>query len=340
LRRLIVPIFLPHAGCAASCVFCDQSQLTAAAGVPDDARLRIRIEEHLESAQRSPRRWQAREIALYGGTFTGLSAATQERLLRAARPFVDAGRVDGLRVSTHPSGLDAEAASRLARHGVTTVELGLQSMDDRVLATCGRGATAADAEAAAAVIHAAGLTLGIQLMPGLPGADAASDLDSTRAAIALAPEQARLYPTLVLAGTPLEAWTRDGRYAPLSVEAAVARTAPMLRLLEDAGVEILRVGVPHDAPTARVVAGPSHPALGELIRARALRDRLAEALASIDGGGAEVILPARYRSLVDGHGGQVRRYLKERFPEAELAFEDARASSRAHFHLTPKSPKG
>ena len=335
MRRLIVPIFLPQAGCSAACVFCDQRQLTAAVGVPDDARLRAQVEEHLESAAISGTgsRWRAREIAFYGGSFTGLPVATQERLLGAARPFVDAGRVDGLRVSTHPRGLDATAAERLARHGVTTVELGLQSMDDQVLAACGRGATVSDAQAAAAAIHSAGLTLGIQLMPGLPGADAASDLASAHAALALTPAQARLYPTLILTGTPLEAWTRAGRYTPLSVEEAVTRAAPMLRLLEDAGVEILRVGVPHDAPTARVMAGPAHPAIGELIRGRVLRDRLAEALAGRSEGRAEIALSERDRSLVEGHGGRVRRWLEERFPGAKLVFGEGQDTARGSFHL-------
>ena len=86
----------------------------------------------------------------------------------------------------------------LKRYHATAVELGAQSMDEEVLRLNRRGHTAQDTRRAAALIKGAGLELGLQMMTGLYGSTPEKDLDTARQLIALGPDTARIYPTIVL----------------------------------------------------------------------------------------------------------------------------------------------
>jgi histone acetyltransferase (RNA polymerase elongator complex component) len=105
-------------------------------------------------------------------------------------------------------------------------------------------------------------------MPGLPGENQASVETTLKAAFGLAPDEVRLYPTVVLKGTPLAGLYRQGRYRPLSLDQAVAVCGRMYKTLTRAGIRISRIGL-QDTPTlaSSVVAGPYHPALGHLVKA-------------------------------------------------------------------------
>ena len=161
------------------------------------------------------------ELAFYGGSFTAVDAGDQEALLSAAQPFLDDGTLCAIRLSTRPDAVDAAAVERLRRYRVTTVELGAQSMDDRVLRASGRGHTAAEAEAAAGLLRAAGFAVILQMMTGLPGADIESDVSTARRIAALRPDGVRIYPTVIVEGTELCRMWRAGEYAEHTVEDAV-----------------------------------------------------------------------------------------------------------------------
>ena len=109
------------------------------------------------------------QIAFYGGTFTGMAQNEQIRLLELAAPFLREGPSHGIRISTRPDEINAEGLDLLRDHGVTTVEVGVQSLDDEVLFLSKRGHTAADSYRAMSLLKAMGFTTGIHLMAGLPG---------------------------------------------------------------------------------------------------------------------------------------------------------------------------
>ncbi len=262
-RPLVIPVFLPHQGCQHRCAFCDQGAVTGGAGgevSPDDVDRAV--EEGLARARagRSPV-----EIAFYGGNFLGLDPDRAGTLLARAARWVDRGRADGIRFSTRPDTVDAGSLARIRPFPVRTVELGVQSLDDAVLAASLRGHTAADSVSAARALKTAGYALGLQLMAGLPGQDPASALDTARRAAALAPDFVRIYPVVVLAGTTLARWWKEGRYRALTLDQAVEWTAGMLGVFRAAGVPVARVGLhaPDLAPES-ILAGPVHAALGDL----------------------------------------------------------------------------
>ena len=272
-RAHIVPVFVPHLGCRHDCVFCNQRQIAgqAAAAGPED------VAAALAPLRAAPSR--RRELAFYGGSFTAVEPALRRALLEAAQPWLRAGVIGAIRVSTRPDAVDAAALAELRAFGVTTVELGAQSMDDAVLRASGRGHTAEDTRRAAALVKAAGLQLVLQMMTGLPGAAEESDMETARALAALRPDGARIYPTVVLRDTALYALWRRGAYRAQSVQEAAALCARLVPVLEGAGVAVLRVGLnPGRALEAAVAAGPYHPAFGELVRARMWRARAAALL--------------------------------------------------------------
>jgi hypothetical protein len=162
--------------------------------------------------------------------------------------------------------------------GVRTVELGVQSMDDGVLALAGRGHTAAHATAACDVLKGAGLVVGVQLMPGLPGETGGKALASLERVLRLRPAFIRIYPVLVIAGTGLETLYREGLYLPLALAEAVTLCKVMLHRALKEGVGVVRIGlqatVELESPGA-ILAGPYHPAFRQMVEAELCYDLLA-----------------------------------------------------------------
>ena len=206
--------------------------------------------------------------------------------------------------------------SRLRRCGVETIELGAQSMSDRVLALAGRGHTAQDVADAAKAVKAAGFKLILQMMTGLPGADDACDVDSARAIAALEPDGVRVYPTVIVRDTALYDLWKAGRYREHTVEDAVRVCARILPIFEAAGIPVIRLGLnpTEDLSGGDAVGGAYHPALGELVKSRIMREK-AEALLSGAQPGSEAVIrvnPRLMSQLVGQHGAN-RAYLIERF---------------------------
>lgn len=271
-RRLIYPIFLPHAGCPHRCIFCAQTLTSACATLPDP----VKIFEMLMSSL--PPEGEV-ELAFYGGSFTLLEDSEQARWLELGTRLKASRRISSVRISTRPDAISEKIVRRLAAAGVSTVELGCQSFDDDVLLRAERGHDAAATVQALPLLRAEGIAVGIHLMPGLPGADEGEALRSLSSALALQPDFLRIHPTIVLRGTRLEELYRNGEYMPLSLSTAVALGAIMLRRARAAGIPVIRFGLMANENLDRgaaVVAGPYHPAFGQLLRSRLWLERIAE----------------------------------------------------------------
>ena len=221
----------------------------------------------------------AQELAFYGGTFTALPEPWPRRFMELAGRSLASGRLSRIRCSTRPDAVDPARLDELKALGLSLVELGVQSFDDAALSASQRGYDGQTARRACRAVREAGLSLGIQLMPGLPGHTPAAFQADVAQAAAFAPELTRLYPCLVLAGTPLAERWRAGAYAPWDLETTVEQLALALPVLWAAGVPTARMGLAEQQGLA-VLAGPRHPALGQMARSAALlavvRQRLAE----------------------------------------------------------------
>ncbi|MFZ0449765.1 MAG: radical SAM protein [Desulfatiglandaceae bacterium] len=267
MKKCIVPVFIPNQGCPHQCLFCDQEKITSEKHHHiDGSSVRMTIEKAVHSRNFDSRN---AELAFYGGTFTSLETDRMNELLDAVAPYLQKGLFGGIRVSTRPDSLDEERLEIMKRSGVRTVELGVQSMDDRVLTLSARGHSAEDSVRAVHLLRQAGFSVGVQLMPGLPGDSEETFLSTIDNVIALAPDMARIYPALVIRGTGLARLYQKEKYRPLTLDQAVEICAESCRRLEGAEIPVIRMGL-MSSPTlmepGQVLAGPWHPAFGFLVR--------------------------------------------------------------------------
>ena len=291
-KHAIIPIFIPHLGCPCQCVFCNQQKITARTKAVSTDEVRETVERYLSTlGDLDPNEI---EIAFYGGSFTAIPIDKQTAYLKVANEYIDQGKVSSLHISTRPDCIDEEILKNLKRYNVSTIELGVQSFSDEVLRLSKRGHDSEIAKAAAKLIKARGFKLGIQLMIGLPGDSLERCIYSARETVALAPELARLYPTLVIDGTELYDMYEDGSYEALSKEEALLRTKEMYKILHNAGINIMRVGLKSTdiiggSDLSAINGGTYHPAFRQLVEGEiayeTLKEQLDALVAEIDGTG-------------------------------------------------------
>lgn len=283
-KPLIIPVFIPHAGCPHRCVFCNQSIIAGAPATPlDVSNAHLQISSFLDGCRKDSRPSQ---IAYYGGNFLGLSAHRVSALLREATRFVAGKRARGIRFSTRPDTIDPRRLGLLAGFPVETVEIGAQSMDDRVLEVSRRGHTAEDTVRAAGLVRKGGYQLGLQIMVGLPEDNENTSMETARRVAALAPDIVRIYPTVVVEGSPLARWYREGTYSPWTLDRAVSLTAWMADFFQQKGIRVIRMGLQATAdlqPGDTILAGPYHPAFGHLVYARMFLEKATKLLVSRKG---------------------------------------------------------
>lgn len=316
-RPRILPVFTPRAGCVGRCLFCAQEEQSGHSPLPLP-RVLGELEDKLEAAGSGP----PVEIAFYGGTFTALPLEWMERFLLAAARARRAGVVCAVRCSTRPDALPPGLLRHLAALGLDSVELGVQTFDDAVLETARRWHTGADALKACRDVREAGMGLTVQLLPGLPGhtpPGLARDVDFCLRAM---PAAVRLHPCLVLAGTGLEELWRAGRFEPWALPATVEALALAVDRLWGADIAVSRIGLaPEPSLERAVLAGPRHPALGTMVRARAV---LAEVARRLDGRLAvRLEAPQRVSGELFGHARELERaYESLGLARDRIAFAD------------------
>ncbi|MBQ8320745.1 MAG: radical SAM protein [Clostridia bacterium] len=263
MRHINIPVFIPHLGCPNNCVFCNQRTISGVKSFdPSDTR-RI-IDDALSTVSAD----DEVEIAFFGGSFTGIDFDLMTELLQIAYSYIERGAVKSVRCSTRPDYIDENIIKTLKRYGVSTVELGLQSIDPEVLRLSKRNHTATDAVRACKLIVDSGITLVGQMMIGLPGSTIESEIETTRFIIDSGAVGARIYPTVVFRDTELCDMAAGGDYTPLSLEDAVTRSAATLRLFRASGVKVIRIGLCSSEnllSEETYFAGPNHPSLGELV---------------------------------------------------------------------------
>lgn len=262
-KHVNIPIFIPHMGCPNQCVFCNQRTISGVERFDiKDVRLQI------DNALRTVSVGTDVEIAFFGGSFTGIDRSLMISLLEIAYEYVACERVSSVRCSTRPDYIDNEILDILKKHGVKTIELGLQSYDDEVLSLTKRGHTSKDAERACRMIVEHGFSLVGQMMIGLPGSTLETEIATAKFIVSSGAIGARIYPTVVFKDTDLAYMAEKNLYVPLNIEEAVARSSKVLDIFVKNKVKIIRIGLcasDNLADESKYYAGPNHPALGEMV---------------------------------------------------------------------------
>ena len=321
-KNSIIPVFVPHLGCPNDCVFCNQRRISGHMSPAGAETVRNAIEN---AAALTPSGTK-RQLAFYGGSFTAIPAGQQIELFEVARPYLEDGTVSSIRLSTRPDAIDGAVLLRLKKYGVTTIELGAQSMCDEVLELSGRGHSASDVEEASRLIKAAGFELILQMMTGLPGDTDEKSIETARRIIALEPDGVRIYPTVIVRDTALYDLWKAGRYAEHTVEDAVRVCAKLTAMFDEANIPIIRMGLnpTEDLSGGDAVGGAYHPALGELVRSRMMLDKARELLKNAPPE-SSVVLGVN-RSDVSKMAGQHRRNIDTLKTELRLSSVKIRES--------------
>lgn len=316
MKQMIIPFFIVYQGCPNRCIYCNVHKTagTFSERITEDA-FRRTVQRYLNHPKR---KGNGAEIAFYGGNFTGMAKDYQTELLGFASPFIEKGLVHGVRISTRPDSIDNESLNMMKRLGVTTVELGAQSMVDEVLHLSKRGHRASDVSVAMKTLKERGFKTGIHLMAGLPG-DSRSGFEYTIAkTIDLRPDMVRVHPTIVLQDTGLAELFLNGTYHPLSISHAIDMCKYALRRLGEAAIAVIRVGLQttKEMETAgSILAGPYHPAFRSLVEESMFLDMASAMLTERKISGQEVIfsLSPKDVSCFLGHKNKNMHTLKEIF---------------------------
>lgn len=268
-KEYIIPIFVPHLGCPHQCTFCNQKEISGQTKQVTANDVKETIEYYLKNFKDDSKYV---EVAFYGGSFTAIDEKKQNELLEATNEFIKQGRVNSIRVSTRPDYIDKSILKRLKKYNVKTIELGVQSANDYILAKCQRGHTFDDVKKASKLIRLYRFVLGHQMMIGLPESTKLDEINTAKALIKLKPKIVRIYPVLVIKNTPLAKEYEQGEYIPLTVEQAVDRAKDIMQLFNNAKIEVIRIGLQNteeitdpSEESSQVIAGPYHPAFRQLV---------------------------------------------------------------------------
>ena len=318
-KEYIIPIFVPHLGCKKCCTFCNQRTISGEKKQVTAEEVTKTIEYYLNNFK-DPNKYI--EVAFFGGSFTAIEIEKQEELLTAVQPYIKSKKVDSIRLSTRPDAINKTILKMLKKYNVKTIELGVQSTNNYILARCKRGHSFEDVVKASKLIRLYGFNLGHQIMVGLPDSSEKDDIQTAKDSIKLKPKMVRIYPVLVIKGTELEEEYAKGDFVPLTVSQAVERSKEIVKLFNKKHIQIIRVGLQNtDTITdiskdeSEVIAGPYHPAFGQLVEDGIWYDKIVEKIKNINAKVVKVEIEANPKNVnnIIGHKKENIKKLKDTY---------------------------
>ena len=318
-KEYIIPIFVPHLGCPHQCTFCNQKEISGQAKQVTAQDVKQTIEFYLKNFKDDSKYV---EVAFFGGSFTGIEEKVQNELLEAANEYINQGKVNSIRISTRPDYIDKDILKRLKKYHVKTIELGVQSSNDYILAKCQRGHTFENVKKASKLIRWHGFILGHQMMVGLPESTKLDELNTAKQLIKLKPKIVRIYPVLVIKDTKLAEEYENGEYIPLTLEQAVERSKEVMQLFNKAKIEVIRLGLQNteeisspEEKKSQVLAGPYHPAFRQLVESRMWYDEIVSKIKQYNVKVMQVLITANPENInnIIGHKKENILKLKETY---------------------------
>ena len=264
-KEYIIPIFIPFLGCPHDCAFCNQVKIT---NYKDNINKENTIRQINQYLSYFPKNENLKEIAFFGGSFTGLDEKVMISYLEIALNYKKKGIIDRIRLSTRPDYINNSILDILKKYEVDVIELGIQSLDNEILNANERGHSKEDSIMASKLIKDYGFKLGHQIMPGLYKDSFDKAIKTGLESIKMNPDMVRIYPTLVIKDTKLEKLYKECLYRPLSLDEAIEISSRLYMIYSYKKIPVIRIGL---QPTENinekkdVVAGPFHPSIRQLV---------------------------------------------------------------------------
>ena len=326
IKHYNIPIFLPELACPYRCVYCNQFSITGLNDIVKTEDVKTIIDNHLASFKEENR---FVEVAFFGGNFTGLPLQMQNDYLDAVQPYLDKGLINGIRCSTRPDYITLQRVQEIKRLGMRNIELGAQSTNNEVLEICKRGHTYNDIVEASQIILSEGITLGLQMMIGLPASSEGNDMQTAKDIVSLGAKETRIYPCIVVKDTELETLYRSGEYNALSIEEAVKRSAKLYTYFIENDVKVLRIGLhtSDELDSTAYVAGPYHKNFAEMVFSHIWKEKLTQTLTLTQ---KEIIInvPESQINHAIGWKGENKKILSEQFGNVIFKAKDERLKTK------------
>jgi len=278
--------------CPGKCIFCPTDVRMPKSYLPDEPGAMRGLEHDFDPYAQVKSRIQALEILghptdkiellILGGTWSSYRRDYQEWFVRrcfdamnesdpsaVSLPLKEEGnarlseaqalnetaahRNVGLVIETRPDEITPDELRWLRHLGVTKVQMGAQSLDDRILELNKRGHDVECTRRATALLHAAGFKIVLHWMPNLHGATPESDReDFARLWQGFCPDEIKIYPNQLLANAELYEYWQRGEFHPYTTE-------QLIDLIADIKPSIPRYcrvnRVIRDIPSTNVVEG-------------------------------------------------------------------------------------
>lgn len=235
-----VSIYVHIPFCASKCDYCDFGSVAVD---PSARGVQGLFGEYCDAVLREAHRWEQRgllseipTIYIGGGTPTVLGDRLPE-LVRGLRSFRGVNEETGLNVEANPDSLDERVVEGLVEAGATRVSLGVQSLDDEVLAWLGRRHSSAQALHAASLLRSSGLRFSMDLMCGIPVQSRGSWEWTLDDAINTGAGHVSVYPLTVEEDTPLFARVDRGEADEPDADEAAEQMIHAAKTLRAAGYE-------------------------------------------------------------------------------------------------------
>ena len=315
IKHYNIPIFLPELACPYRCVYCNQFSITGLNDIVKAEDVKQIIDSHLNSFKEESR---FVEVAFFGGNFTGLPLQMQNDYLEAVQPYLDKGLINGIRCSTRPDYITHQRVKEIKHYGMLNIELGAQSTDNDVLKHCKRGHSFEDIVEASQIILSEGITLGLQMMIGLPSSCDEKDYQTAKDIVNLGAKETRIYPCIVVKDTELEIMHNSGEYKALTIEDAVRRSAKLYSYFTENDVKVLRIGLhtSDELDSTAYVAGPYHKNFAEMVFSHIWKEKLKNI--KTESKNIIINVPESQINHAIGWKGENKKLLLERFENVEF----------------------
>ncbi len=225
------------------------------------------------------------ELIIMGGTFLSTDLKYQEDFIKGALESIieqrvtslkeakklaekSKRRVIGITIETRPDYCKEKDVDRMLNYGTTRVEIGIQTLYDEIYELVKRGHSIFDSKEAIRITKDAGLKVNAHMMPNLPGSTISKDLEMFELLYSNSeyrPDMLKIYPTVVVKGTQLYEWWKEGKYLPYTDDELINLIAQVKQKLPKY-VRIQRIM--RDIPANLIEAGCKKSNLRQLIQDR------------------------------------------------------------------------
>lgn len=285
MKQYIIPIFVPHIDYSKDCIFCNEKSISGRTKQVTKDDVRKKIEEHLKNINENSKI----EVAFFGGNFTGIDIELQKQLLDVVYEYIQAGKINSIRITAKPNHINKEILKMLKQYKVKTIELEAESTNNFVLEKAGINHTFEDLKRASKIIRRYRFDLGYQMMIGLPESTKQDDINTAKQLIKLRPKMVRIYPVLVMKGTKLEDEYKENKYKPLTIVQAVEICKEIVKLFTAKKIEVTEIGnqitdimeVSTDKEN-EVIEGPFHLAFRQLVESSLWYEAIVEKIKKLN----------------------------------------------------------